>query len=151
MKAREDFVPQLVLLFDGRPVRWAGPPQTLGDYEGNDRTLEVFNADAAEQLELLRRLRPMRDELESAAGGPVIIIFHTRKESARLYQAFLQADAAQRGSCVETSVLPLEERFTKVGNRDVANTNVAAMGTSELVVREPAAAERSGFPPRRIP
>jgi hypothetical protein len=62
----------------------------LGDYDGRERTLEVFNADAKEQSELLRRLRPMRAVLETTAGGPVVLVFHTRKESARLYSDFVE-------------------------------------------------------------
>ena len=150
MKAREDFVPRLVLLFDGRPVRWAGPPQTLGDYDGNDRTLEVFNADASEQLELLRKLRPMRAELESVAGGSVIVIFHTRKESARLYSEVLQAHVASRHLGDEAVHPPLEERLLEAGKRGVANTNATAMARPQLFVEDAAVEERAYLPPRRI-
>jgi len=51
--------------------------------------LEVFNADAGEQRDLLRRLRPIRSELGLIVGGAVIVIFHTRSESARLYADFI--------------------------------------------------------------
>jgi hypothetical protein len=61
----------------------------MGDYDGRDRTLEVFNADSGEQRDLLRRLRPIRSELEPIVGGSVIVIFHTRSESARLYGEFI--------------------------------------------------------------
>jgi hypothetical protein len=72
-------------LVDGRPGRWAETRNLLGDYDGRERTLEVFNADARYQRILLRKLRAVRDELERAAGGPVTIIFHTSAESTRLY------------------------------------------------------------------
>lgn len=49
-----------------------------------------FNADLAEQRDLFRRLRPIRLELEEGAGGPVIVVFHTRSESARLYAEFVE-------------------------------------------------------------
>jgi hypothetical protein len=75
-------------LLDGRPVRWS--VQQPGDYDGRERTLEVFNADAKEQRDLLRRLRPMRAALETTAGGPVVWVFHTRTESARLYSDFVE-------------------------------------------------------------
>ena len=51
----------------------------------------MFNADAKEQRELLRSLRPMRPELESIVGGPVVVVFHTRKESKRLYSDFVES------------------------------------------------------------
>jgi len=70
-------------LFGGRPARWA--VGVIGDYDGRERTLDVFLADAADQLELLRLLRPSRAEFERVAGGPIIVIFHTRAETKRLY------------------------------------------------------------------
>lgn len=69
-------------LLDRRPVRWG---EAVGDYDGHERTLEIFDADAHEQRGLLRRLRPVRDALDEAAGGPLVIVFHTRGESRRLY------------------------------------------------------------------
>jgi len=46
----------------------------------------VFNADPREQRELFRRLRPIRQELEEGAGGPVV-----SSESARLHADFVAA------------------------------------------------------------
>lgn len=72
-------------LFGGRTVRWAPAERRIGDYDGNDRTLEVFDAPASEQRSLLRRLRPVRSDIEQAIGGPLIVIFHTPGETERLY------------------------------------------------------------------
>jgi hypothetical protein len=83
MKLDRESVPMRVsALLDRRPVRWG---EMIGGYDGSERTLEIFEADAREQRELRRRLRPVRAELDAAAGGPVVIIFHTRAESRRLY------------------------------------------------------------------
>lgn len=87
---REAMARRVSELVDGRPVRWANPRQVLGDFDGPGRTLEVFNADVGTQRELLRRLRPVRQELESAARGSVVIVFHTSSESARVYAAFVE-------------------------------------------------------------
>jgi len=84
---RETIVLRVSRLVD-RPVRWASG--VVGDYDGRDRTLEIFEADASEQRPLLRLLRPIRDEIHAAAGGPTAIIFHTRAESQRLYGEFLR-------------------------------------------------------------
>lgn len=89
--SRQDLLARLRELMDGRPVRWAGPPELVGDYDGRERTLEVFNADGKDQRALLGRLRPFRPDLEAAAGGAVIVIFHTIAESARLHAEFVQA------------------------------------------------------------
>jgi len=86
--ARDDLIRRISDSLSGRPVRWAR--DVVGDYDGRDRTLEVFNADPAEQGDLFRRLRPVRKEMEAFAGGPVIVIFHTRAESARLYSGFVE-------------------------------------------------------------
>ena len=91
MSAREEILQQIAEVLDGRPVRWADPSRFIGDYDGRDRTLEVFNADAHEQRGLLRSMRPIREELEAVAGGPVVVIFHTRAESSRLHSGFVTA------------------------------------------------------------
>jgi hypothetical protein len=57
----------------------------MGDYDGRDRTLDVFSVAACDQRPLLRKLRGERDRLERAVGGPLIVIFHTPEETARLY------------------------------------------------------------------
>jgi len=91
---RED-VPYLVSnALGGRPVRWAPDEVTIGDYDGRERTLEVFLVNVAERRDLMAALRPLRHEIDTAAGGPVVIIFHSTRESHRLYADFLwQFDA----------------------------------------------------------
>jgi hypothetical protein len=74
-----------------RPVRWAPPDVASGDYDGRERTLEVFRVASGERRDLLRALRPVRDAIEAVAGGPVVVIFHTPRESERLYSCFLRA------------------------------------------------------------
>ncbi|HEY4238204.1 MAG TPA: hypothetical protein VGM88_00230 [Kofleriaceae bacterium] len=69
-----------------------------GDYDGRERTLEIFNADAAEQWILMDRLDGLLDALETTAGGPVVFVFHTRAQTAELYadviESMLREDAA---------------------------------------------------------
>jgi hypothetical protein len=98
MTVRRDDVPRIVsALLGHKPVRWSGP--TVLDYDGRERTLEVFDADAGECRDLLRKLRPLRSELQAAADGPIVFVFHTRAESERLHSEFLRAfrDQAQHG------------------------------------------------------
>ncbi len=75
-------------LLGNRPTRWLEAP--AADYDGHERTLEVFDADASEQLALLRSLRAARSDLSAALGGPIVVVFHTRAESARLHEDFLK-------------------------------------------------------------
>lgn len=73
-------------LIGGRPVRWFEP---VFKYDGCDRTLQVFNADAKDQLGLLRVIEGARARLEPAAGGLIIVIFHSVKQSAERHAEFV--------------------------------------------------------------
>lgn len=77
------------VLVDNRPVRWR-----LGRIEEFVATLDIFNADVDDQMVFMRRLRDVRPELDAAVGGAVIVMFHTRKESRRLYADVLAAHEA---------------------------------------------------------
>jgi hypothetical protein len=133
---RESWLPRLRDLMDGRPVRWAEAPNLLGDYDGRERTLEVFNADAGEQRGLLRRLRDVRKELEATAGGPVVVIFHTRVESSRLYGDFVGAalrteatDDVAASDCDLPDGLPALALDVKLSARDAGRPGT---GSKEL-------------------
>jgi hypothetical protein len=95
MMAPEEWLPRLREVFAGRPVAWAGA-RAVGDYDGRERTLDVFNVDARDQLDLLKRFRGVRPEIEAALGGPVIVLFHTTKETARLYPEVAARQIEQR-------------------------------------------------------
>lgn len=73
-------------LTDGRPARWA---RTVGDYDGRDRTLQVFCADPRDQRALLARIDADRAQLEAVAGGPLIVIFHSVAQSRERYADFV--------------------------------------------------------------
>jgi hypothetical protein len=78
MTSRAKYSDLVSVLFDGRPTRWA---ESNGAYDGSDRTLEVFNVDHAERRDLMRRLRGIRVDMEQELGGPVVVLFHDRRES----------------------------------------------------------------------
>jgi len=88
--ARRPYLLHALCAAVNRPVRWAHP-----------RTVEIFNTDADEHRPLLRSLRSLRRKIDDAANGVVAIVFHTRRESARLYAAFLAEDAARRRGATE--------------------------------------------------
>lgn len=73
-------------LIDNRPVRWA---RTVGDYDGRERTLQVFCADPGDQRALLERVDADRARLEATAGGPLILIFHSVRQSRERYADFV--------------------------------------------------------------
>jgi hypothetical protein len=129
---REDIPKQVSALLGGRPVRWVPRDRLLVDFDGSMRTLEVFNADPGEQRELLRALRPHRPALEAAAGGPIVVIFHTVAESRRLYSGFLaeatRSDIEPR--IIDRAELPsqrVRELSLPLLDRDVAEGDVAPL------------------------
>lgn len=81
------WLPRIREVFSGYPVAWLDPTTHVMYFDGIERTLEVFNADVCDQRVLIRAFRPLREHVEAALKGPVVIIFHTRKETARLYPA----------------------------------------------------------------
>jgi hypothetical protein len=68
-------------LVEGRPVRWLPEDRRVGDYDGCDRTLQVFCADPKDQRRLLDKIDEHRDVLEKAAGGPMVLVFHSVEQS----------------------------------------------------------------------
>ena len=90
---RDEWLPRLRDVFGGRTVCWATP---VFRYDGRERTLSVFNADASDHRELLRQFRDVRSEVEAAVGGPVIVLFHTTKETVRLYSDIVARDLERR-------------------------------------------------------
>lgn len=131
--ARDEIARRISDLLYGRPVRWVR--NAVGDYDGRERTLEVFNADAREQRELFRALRPIRREMEAVAGGPVIVIFHTRAESMRLYSDFVQhALLAEVTFDVDTAERVLDVEVPALGTDVILHPRAGKPGTgsSEL-------------------
>jgi hypothetical protein len=66
MLTREQVPDRVSDLLEGRPTHWIPGSRAVGDYDGRERTLEVFEADPREQLDLLRRLRELRPDIEQA-------------------------------------------------------------------------------------
>ena len=89
MDNRQAVLALLSEILFGRPVRWG---KAVEDCE---HVIEIFNAEASEQRDLIRAMRPIRKEIESLAGGPVVTIFHTRAETIRLYADMLHGRALE--------------------------------------------------------
>lgn len=77
-----------------RPVRWADSATTLGDFDARNVALEIFDVAARDELNLLRVLRSAREWAATKLGVPVVIVFHTPKETDRLY-AWVRGSASQ--------------------------------------------------------
>lgn len=101
-----DELPLLVAQLIDRPVRWVPRDRLVGDYDGRERTLEVFNADAKDQRQLLGTINKAKLRLEEIAGGPLTVIFHSTKQSVR-YEDFVRSFRSQpRPHPIVTKAVP---------------------------------------------
>ncbi len=98
-------------LIEGRPVRWVPTNRLVGDYDGRDRTLQIFNADPKDQRRLLDEIDKQRGPLEQAAGGPLVIIFHSVKQSTERYADFVRYFVRPRGIEMPEAVAPSAEIY----------------------------------------
>jgi len=86
MTNRAEILRRLAMAIGFRyPLRWADERTTLGDYEGRDLTIEVFNIPSARQREFFRELRQHRRELQEILGRPVTFVFHTPQVTKQYY------------------------------------------------------------------
>jgi hypothetical protein len=92
VSARHDVLVLFRRAVGNKPVVWASERTTLGDYEGHDVTLEVFDVPAEEQRDLLRTLRPERQAAADLLGGPVQVVFHTPDATSR-HHAWVRDEA----------------------------------------------------------
>lgn len=115
-------------MLDGRPSRWAPSNARVGDYDGAERSLDVFNAAAGDQRRLLRIVGSRRAEIELAAGGPVLVIFHTPEESLRLYADFLSEWGPIERSELSASVV----RYIELSDALAWKQSVGAFDPAEI-------------------
>ena len=78
-----DDVPAIVAQLLRRPTRLASEQALAGDYDGDERTLQVFDTELGDQLRLLEQLEQYRPWLERFAGGPIVVVFFSVKQSVR--------------------------------------------------------------------
>lgn len=80
---RPEDVPVVVAQLLRRPARWAPEQALLGDFDGRERTLQIFNTELLEQLPILEQLEQHRSWLERMAGGPIVVMFFSIRQSLR--------------------------------------------------------------------
>jgi hypothetical protein len=112
---KRDKVPFFIArIIDWRPVRWA---MSVGDYDGRDRTIEVFDADAKDQRRLLAEIRKNARGIEEAVGGPLVVIFHSVKQTAERYSDFARSFPRPRKNVAGGVALP-PERYVETPNEN---------------------------------
>jgi hypothetical protein len=86
MTHRAEILQRLAIAVGFRyPLRWADERTTLGDYEGRDLTIEVFNIPSARQRGFFHEIRQHRRELQEMLGRPVTFVFHTPEVTKQYY------------------------------------------------------------------
>jgi hypothetical protein len=74
-------------------VRWTDDRTSYGDFEGRERSIEVFNVPVSKQRTLHRELRNVRRRAAEILGGPVVVLFHSPEATRRHYQWVLRPEA----------------------------------------------------------
>ncbi len=97
-----------------RRVRWTDELSSLGDFEGRDLALEVFDIPLSEQRATFRKLRELRRRSEELLGAPVLVVFHTPDATGAHYAA-LVGTPSRVAHAVFTAPLSLRVVF---GNLD---------------------------------
>lgn len=67
------------------PLRWADNQTSLGDFDGRDLAIDVFNIPSQEQRAFFRHLRSSRKELHRQLGHTVTFVFHTPEATGEYY------------------------------------------------------------------
>ncbi len=67
------------------PLRWADGTTSLGDYEGRDLTVEVFDIPTRRQREFYRAIRQFREGMLRVHGRAITFIFHTPEATRQFY------------------------------------------------------------------
>jgi hypothetical protein len=60
-------------------------------FDGHERTLQVFYAEVEDRPRLQRALRPLREELDQDAGGPIVFMFFTKFQTERWHMDEVRA------------------------------------------------------------
>lgn len=68
-----------------RPARWATQGGSVGDFEGRDQTLELFDVTEDEQPDLFESLADFMREARALLGSTPRILFHTPEATSRYY------------------------------------------------------------------
>ncbi|HYO52502.1 hypothetical protein [Archangium sp.] len=82
-----DFIREYVSrrIVGGRPVRWADGRTTLGDFDGREWTLELFDIPLNERRLLQDPLWALRKQVWEQMGRALVFIFHTPEATERHY------------------------------------------------------------------
>src|SRR4030066_2241522 len=70
------------------PLRCVDEETSLGDFDGREVAIDVFNIHVSEQIDFLTRIRQVRNKIREMIGHRGVFIFHS-SESTRMHYANL--------------------------------------------------------------
>lgn len=70
------------------PLRWVDEKTSLGDFDGREVAIDVFNIPVNEQIDFLTQLRQVRNKIREMIGHRCVFIFHS-PESTMMHYANL--------------------------------------------------------------
>ena len=114
-------------------IRWTDDRTSRGDFDGRERSIEIFDVPVSQQRALHRRLSDVRKKAAEILGGPVVVLFHSPAETRRHYRWILGPAAQITGSTL-IGVLALH-----VSGGDLAGTFYTQLDAPATIVLRPAA------------
>ena len=93
MNEREFIRMRVSQVAGGHVTHWTDERTSIGDFDGRDWTLEIFDVPSSEQRELHARLWSLREVVRKSLGHSLTFIFHRPEETERLYPWARQAQA----------------------------------------------------------
>jgi hypothetical protein len=82
---RELIRSQVSRIAGGRPTRWTDERTSLGDFDGREWTLEIFDVPVSESRALHARLWGLKKRVWKHLGHAMTTIFHTPEDTERFY------------------------------------------------------------------
>ena len=85
MDTRSEVLRCFEKILEGHLVRWVADGIALGDFEGRDETIEVFDVPQSQQRRVFHEIRGARQEARRILGRTVRVIFHTPESTTSYY------------------------------------------------------------------
>jgi len=86
------------------PIRWTDEKTTLGDFDGREFSIDVFNIPVSAQLDFLSQIREIRKKISEMIGSRCFFIFHTPAATKKHYSHLFPVT---KGICIEDNTLKL--------------------------------------------
>ena len=108
MTAKETVLELFREALPDNPVVWTSSRTTLGDFDGREVTLEIFDVPWEEKRALLGRLRPHRERARQMLGRAVQLVFHAPEATAE-HHGWVREEHSSRRPCDRVKERPARD------------------------------------------